>query len=726
MNVFKSIATLVLSLAIFIGSSAQQQIKIDVYPHIVKSIKGESVLHREKYINLAANPVELKNTLDTERFQRYINELEMTVGRKLFLVYTETRWGGGYRQDATRPGFMDTTFFKNQKNPNDNGLDQYIAKWGENAGVAAHDGHNAYPDFMDKYTKAGSDQEFPVNNDAAAEMVAYTLKYAYTDFQRPKYFELVNEPDWRFWSDQRFIDHHVKAKQKAEQLKVPTEIGGPCFSVGNFYKKNFTNLSQLTNFIDATNNQLDFYSFHIYDYMKWDNVKNDIIGSVSSGLPEEAVFDALAAYTYNKYGKEFTFVGSEHGGYITDGDNRKFAEEKLSNMYFPGSGFQHEMEKRSISNFVMVNSAITNTLTFMNHPHIVKKAVPFILLQSANWDPTYYSSLLVKENFDKNSSVWHEAKLLQFFEFFKDVRGHRVKSFCNDNDIQQLTLVDKNRLIMVFHNQSNTPGFITANVKSSDAIREIKIRRLFRKQDFRPEMSEEITDKLYGISIGAQESIVIFVDYENNIEQQKRIEVTPYYSAQVSSAFTGTRNFIVNTPNHEQIESAVLRVGIGRIASAGKEVNIKLNGVTLNIPVEDCAGRLTSSSDYATLRSVKFDPAILKETNTVEISFPDGQTGGVGAVVIRAAKYIDNFPLESKNIATPKTQIYPNPSRGNITIHTPEKAFFSLLAIDGRILFSDFIEKGNNSLSLGRIQSGNYIARLQFENRVETQKLVLN
>ena len=116
--------------------------------------------------------------------------------------------------------------------------------------------------------------------------------------------------------------------------------------------------------------------------MRWDDVAYDFVGSISSGLPEEGVFDALNAYYFNNTGDDFTYVASEHGGYISDKDNRDYALDMLADKYFPGSGFEHEMEKRSISNFIMVNSAIANTMVFMNHPHIVKKSVPFIRAES--------------------------------------------------------------------------------------------------------------------------------------------------------------------------------------------------------------------------------------------------------------------------------------------------------------------------------------------------------
>lgn len=704
------------------SASAQQQIKVNVSPTVKKYIKGHSELKREKYFNLAARSSELNKNLDQELFNKYMNDLEMTVGRKLFVVYSESKWGDGYREDAARTGFMDTTYFMNQKNPNDSGLEEYMNLWGENAGVAAHDGHNAYPNFMQKYGADGTDEMFPANSDAAAEMAAYTLKYAYSNFQRPKYFELVNEPNWRFWDDQRFVDLHTKTHNKFKTLNIPTEVGGPCFSVGYFYKSDFENMKSIRNFIDATNFGLDFYSFHIYDYMRWNETKNDFVGRVSSGLPEEAVFDALAAYTHNNYGKEFTYVGSEHGGYVSDKENLQDAENRLAEQYFPGSGFMHEMEKRSISNFVMVNSAIANTMVFMNHPHIVKKSVPFILLESAGWDTKYYSSLLVKENFDKNSNVWHESRLINFYDFFKDVRGHRVHAVCNDNDIQQLSLVDENRLILIFHNQSNSVGSLDLNIKIGDnEIQNITLRRLGRQVDFRPYFTEEAISTLDNISIDGQESLVVFVDYEKPIEQSTEIDIIPYYSSEVTTQFIGSKEFTVKVPNPESIESATLRIGLGRGASESKEMNVELNGTNINMPVEDCAERLSDDSDYGSLRSIDIDPALLKINNSVKITFPDGKRGGIGAVVIRAAKLKSGIPLSSKEIQKASLKVYPNPVNQRISIVSPENGEVSIMNLDGRTLLFRDILAGNNLFDVSHLNCGNYIARFQNNKLLQSE-----
>lgn len=508
---------------------------------------------------------------------------------------------------------------------------------GPNQNVAFHDRQDAFPDFMEKYTKAGNDHDaFPINNDAASELTLNLLESRFTDWTRPGYYEPVNEPGWQFWSDDRFTELHTSLLQKVKAAGIPVEIGGPCYAVGYHYKQKYGNLGQITGFIDRTNFSLDFYSYHIYDYLLWDDDKFDFTGRVSSGLPSEGVFDAIANHTVNKFGEAFTYVTSEHGGYIYDSENRDYAQDKLADLYFPGSGFEHTMEKRSISDHLAVSSELASTFTFMNNPHIVKKAVPFILLESFGWDARYYASLLVANNFNDNKN-WVESGRVHFYEFFKDVNGRRILSFCDDNDIQHHAFVDDNKLILIFNNQSNVAGTIKLDIKQVPGqIKDIKARRYGRLPDFRPFLTEERLFQADSLEIKEREAIALFIEYDSPISQEEILNEMVHYGDQTGVQFSGSKDFTIEMPQFDEAEYAILRVGIGLSGTASKNVNLSINGTLLESPVEDCADRL-SDSDYGSTRMVRIDPSLLQAVNTVNVSFLDGQSGGVGATVIRAA-----------------------------------------------------------------------------------------
>lgn len=660
-NFWRGIAVLVLLYTTLLAAEAQQEITIDLFPKSSRAIEGQLNLNRTKYFNLSASGTGIEGKIgDQTRTDYYFKDLDMTLGRALGMVGSEVQWGNSVFEDPDRPGYTDIDLLLSKQNPSNAGASSgFMNLLGDNQNVANHDRHNSYPEFMDLYTAEGSDQSYPGNTDAAAELAATLLEHKYTDWTRPAFFEPVNEPDWLYWGDSRFIEHHTSIHDKVHAAGLNVEVGGPCLSVGYFYKNNFDALKSITGFIDRTQSSLDFYSYHIYNYMHWDDELFDFAGSISTGLPTEGVFDAIANHTFNKFGETFTYVASEHGGYIQD-DKADEVSDMLANKYFPGSGFDHTMEKRSIEDFLAVSSSLANTFTFMNHPHIVKKAVPFILLESAGWDSTYNAVLLVKEDFD-NSKGWKESKRIHFYEFFKDVEGRRILSFCDDADIQHHAFVEGNKLILLFNNQSNVEGNINLNFHDDlGEIKEIKARKLGRQIDFRPYLTEE---RLFSLEeplpIKAREAIVLTISYNESITEDQILDEISHFGNFTSVQFSGSHDFTVDIPDFEEARYAILRVGIGLSPTSSKRVDFSINGTALESYIEDCADRLSGGSDYGTTRIMKVDTSLLQASNTIRVTFPDGQTGGVGATVIRAG-YLSDDAIEGLEFKQKSATLYEN------------------------------------------------------------------
>lgn len=642
-------SVLLLSLSgLLVPSFAQaqtQQIKITVNPRQTIDFMGVRTFERQKHINLAANVNEIEGDINTEssRFDEYFNDLEMHVGRRLNLVKAEYQWGKSVREDKNRPGYADLDYMKKKCNPDEAQLDVWKPLFGDRQDLALHDAHNTYPEFIGLYglDDAGG-QKFPKNNKAAGELAANLLKYAFTDFTRPSFYEPVNEPHWRYGSTAHFCDHHVQIKNAVDQLGLDVQVGGPCFSVSYFYKNEYKATKQMVEFMKGTDFKLDFYSFHTYDYMRWNKDEKKFTGAITSGLPLEGVFDALASYTYNQFGRTFKYVASEHGGYLSNKENRLEGLNYLADTYFPGKGFNHEIKKRSIENFLMVNSAIGNTMAFMDNPHIVNKSVPFILLESSKWDPKYYASLLVKDNFDKKSEFFTESKLIDFYKFFEDVRGRRVVMNCADNDIQHFAYVDGKKLIMLFHNLSEVDGEIDIDLSAyNQKPRKMRVRRLGREdKSFLPFMKKEKLKAGEKLHIGPQQSIALFVTYKKEIEEDQTLKMHIDYAKTQNVQFKGARTFQMPcTLKKKEVAYAQLRVGINRKHDFSKEVHIFLNGTKLDTPVPDCAPTVdTAKSGYTTTHKILVPVDLLRRNNQVKVAFADGKAGGVGAVVLRTLR----------------------------------------------------------------------------------------
>ncbi|MFC1763302.1 hypothetical protein ACFL6U_14640 [Planctomycetota bacterium] len=620
-----------------------QQVHIDVDPYSTRQIGGISELRRESYFSLCDQGTQFDQRCQNEDMYRYlVKDLDIRFGRLLGPVRGVVRWKNAVFEDPLRPGYVDLDRMANKllKDPYQPS-DLFQGDIGNNLDVAAHGSHNAFPEYMGKYQTAQSDDEWlPLNMEAAAELSVATMLYNYVEFDRPAFYELINEPHWSFYGTTHLAHWHQVTQSLMRTQGVPVQVGGPCSSVAYFYRDGYRSFNGMRDFIDQTECQLDFYSFHVYDYLHWDG--EDFNGRITTGLPLEGMIDLVQNYTRLHYGKEVPLVVSEHGGYINDGKTGGYhgaaAADAIAQIYFPGEGFTWEMKKRSIVDHVMVSSVIANTLTFMEHPHVVKKAVPFILLQAFGWDPKYYAVLYVPEDY-QDKTVWVPTHMVDFYRLFKGVQGRRVVAHCPDPDIQTRAFVDRSILWVVMNNLSNQLHTLSLDLPGARATR---LRRLKRHFNFTPIFVEEEGSPSDDIVLEGRGTVVLKVYYSRGIAARQVVNEQVYYGDRVVQSIATESAFYIKISEGRDIAYALLRIGLQRAASSGRQVQVTLNGHVLEVPLEDCVDRLDDGErDYATCKLIPVDPSLIhrggRNDNRVVVSFTDGGAGSIGSVVLRAA-----------------------------------------------------------------------------------------
>ena len=607
-------------------------VRITVDPYCLRSIRGISELKRETYFAICDDGRGFdRRVKDPQRYDELIKTNGTTFGRALGLVNGLDRWYKAIREDPARPGFADLDYLKTRLAPHVREPGEAFRQdMGGRLDVALHGNHNEFPEFMGAYmTGAAARDEKPErlskNIEAAAELAAATLRWKYTDFDRPAFYEPINEPHWSYWPDEHLAQWHTRTMETVHRQVPGVLVGGPCLSVAYFYKQEYRAFKGLQAFIDNTRCELDFYSFHVYDFLR--DGTNDFTGRVTSGLPLESVLDLVQNYTVNRYNKEIGVVVSEHGGYGADE-----LVEKLAKANFKETGFEWEMKKRSIDDFNMVSSVLANTLVFMDHPQTIWKAVPFILLNGLGWDPSYYASLYVPRDYDPKSEEWLPTQKILFYRLLRDLNGHRVAAACEDPDIQTRAFVDGDTLFVVLNNLSNHAKEIALEFPRAN---ELTLRRFGRNADFTPYLTEEPVPALDGLMLRAREALVLKACYGQPLAPLRAVDEVPCYGDRIAAAVTHETAFVVKVPQTSALRYATLRIGLSRPPDAGREVSVSLNGRPLPVPLEQCAVRLVEQ-EYATCKLIDLPSDAVAETNTVTVSFPDGKKGAVGAVVIRA------------------------------------------------------------------------------------------
>ncbi|MEM1085984.1 MAG: beta-agarase [Verrucomicrobiota bacterium] len=628
------------------GPLVADPVRIMIEPGLTRSIEGESTLERERYFAISDNGASFERRVGSDdRYKVLTEDLNIRFGR--FLGPVKFIASQRMREDPERPGYVDLAHLEKILSSGRQPVSERMKRdFGSNLDVAAHDSHNAFPPFMGTWTtdwirehadaKKGGHQPdlLPGNPDAAAEATAVILEHAFNELHRPRYYEPVNEPHWSYLLEpEKIAEWHLKTHQAVKRRTPEVLVGGPCNSVGYFYSKGYQSFRGIKNFIAATKAQLDFHSFHVYDYYRWNGKAFE--GAILSGLPLEGVLDLVSNHTLIAHGTTKPLVISEHGGYasIDKTEDGTPLVEAIAAEHFPGKGFDWQMKARSIHDFLHVNSIIANTLVFMEHPHTVKKAVPFILLDTTAWDPHYYAALYTRRNFDRSSNEWAASKLDHFYRLFSEVEGRRVATSCSDPDIQLRAFVNANELHIIAHNLSEKPEQLALQIPQSSSLR---LKRYGRNPDLTPFLLETEPSTLAGLQLGASETIVLKAGFAEALKEENRIRETAHYGDAVTVPVEKAATIGILVPDPTGIDSATLRVGFNRPFNAGREITIRLNGHPLDDTVEDSADVYSHETHgYSSTRLIELDPATIEARNELEISFPDGLKGTIGSVVIR-------------------------------------------------------------------------------------------
>ncbi|MGB1930521.1 MAG: beta-agarase [Mariniblastus sp.] len=612
--------------------------KISIDPFSIRNIQGISELNREAYFGICDPGTEFKKRcLKPSRYQWLIENNGITFGRTLQIVNGLDEYQKAIREDSSRPGFVDREFLLKKIKSKPSSAD-FQHDMNNRLDIAAHGFRNAFPEFMGIYQtdaarKDKYSQRLPKNIEAAAELSALAIKHRFTDFDRPKYYEPINEPHWSYLQSKHLANWHLATMEKVHREVPGVLVGGPCLAVP-IWEKN------LKPFIDNTQCKLDFYSFHIYDFLR--EKEGNFGGVIQSGLPLESLLDQIQNHTINSYGKEVDVVISEHGGY---GGN-ELVQKLAVDANFQETGFEWEMKKRSIDDFNMVSSAIANTLVFMDHPHTVLKAVPFILLESMNWDPKYYATLYTARNFTDKTD-WLPSKKILFYRLFRDLRGNRITASCPDPDIQTRAFVDGKNVFVVLNNLSDANKYVSIKLPRPT---EMQVRRFGRNPDFTPYLAEakrpvggnssinnDNINGSYDFRFKGRETVLIKTTYPKAIEPRQQIQEIPCYGNRIDLTLDKGRKraFTVEIPTNGNLEYATLRIGVNRQPDLNKNISVQVNGKQYTVPMESCADRLTDKS-YKSCKIIPLSIKDLKARNVIYVSFPDQNPGIVSNLVIRA------------------------------------------------------------------------------------------
>lgn len=440
--------------------------------------------------------------------------------------------------------------------------------------------------------------------DAAAELAgknAWALTSKFGEEYAPKYFEVKNEPtiptEWTYHSTDPtkswdyLADFHNRVAKEIKEQSPTTLVGGPCSAFMYLEKKNFADAYNQIKLIDATKDNLDFYSHHLYEnnHLITRDMDTNPDGFLSGRF--EAVFGLLGNHMENTDAFKPIMI-SEEGNYNTGNSEIDF--------------------------FIKLKSYNGYMLRFLSQADKVKMVVPY-LYPLINWRPDAANSFF-KYN-DDRTAIAGENPVIAYVDMWKDYRGMFIPSSTDNDTIYTMSALDGNKIYVAYENTNNQRANLNLNVNTGDA----KITKVTRKHCYLEEgklVYENVdVDDISNIYTRVEETGVIEIELDKVPEFTETTLRKEIYGNELLLDTGKEANFTIDECETKDLSSSILRVCYGR---SGKGFN---STMTVNINGKEYTKDLSDtnkSGDLLTYADFEVPTELIKETNNVTVLIPEG------------------------------------------------------------------------------------------------------
>jgi hypothetical protein len=401
---------------------------------------------------------------------------------------------------------------------------------------------------------------------------------------------------------------------------LAVQVGGPCTPVGYLYYGGYEGQwkMMLKPFIDAVGRDVDFISFHIYDYYTGTQ------GEILSGLPLENAFDLYEGYTFHTLGAVKPFACSEHGA--TGGNLNVINRPELA----AEPGFKGIPTPRPLGEWIHLNSINGQIMSFLERPTMILKTVPFILDRADAWNPLYLYVLYAREGFAKTGPLRRTA-MFQFYELWKDVRGERIEAHCDDPDVMACALSDGASVFLCLKNLAAVPKPV--RLKSSTTPGSTSISRC-HFADGAPRLERDVPlGDLDKFEMQADETAIVKLTFPTPVMFSGAVNERKFYANDFAVPIRAGKPHRYRIVTPATARYATLRIGISRPQTAVRTPVVLFNGEPLVVPMEAAAQARESSHDYATTKLIRVPAEALRADNEISVTFPD-DGGAIGSVVL--------------------------------------------------------------------------------------------
>ncbi|MBK1880030.1 Ig-like domain-containing protein [Pelagicoccus mobilis] len=450
---------------------------------------------------------------------------------------------------------------------------------------------------------------------------------------RPRFVEVMNEPLYELvtvgtHTPLEIFEYHNVVAEEIRKVDQDVLIGGYTTAFPYFDERGFDRWHERYKlFMDTAAENMDFYSLHFYDFDRHGQPGGGTKGPWNfKGGRIEATFDMIEQYGQMTLGEVKPFLISEYGSRDHKLEWEEWSRER---------------------DWVFIKSFSPLIMTFMDRPHLILKAIPFILIK-AEWSETVYDWRLMRQKNElagETGDEWVFTDLVKLYELWSDVKGTRLYSDSSDSDLLTDVYLDGEKAYVLVSNLETEPKQLTFDLKGlGDAsITQIRVKHL-HSIDGITALTETFMSEGEDFGIGLESTAIFEYTFDRALDPDEEVVERKYYADAYLQEINGNE---VVTFNFDSVESGdygygVIRIGVGR--DHGKSLNplVRLNGVDVRVPEDFSGDDQATRNNFFGMLEVEVPNYFLRDENRVEVMFPDsgGYVSSVTLEVFDSSKSV--------------------------------------------------------------------------------------
>lgn len=547
---------------------------------------------------------------------------------------------------------------------------------------------------------------------------------------RPRFMEILNEPlyelidgvDNSTVTPADVFQYHNDVADAIRRNSPNILIGGYTAAFPVFEEDDFQRWHDRHKlFYDMSGEKMDFVSLHFYDHHRHhlnDGNNGTFEGPWNySGSRMEATFDMLDQYSMMKFDSIKPYLISE----------------------FAGKDHATSWKTWTPARDWYIMKALTPMmLQFMARPDDILKTIPFLVLK-AEWGRTNvpYNPRLMIQNFEKEGETgehWVWSELIKFYELWADVNGTRVDVRRDNNDLLADAYVDGNKVYVIvsslLRDESQRININLFETKGNP-LQSVTVKQLHMPR-YEPQLdtTELTTSAETTFSLSPEAAAIFEYTYANNLVIDQTTDEKKYYSdVYLQEIKANTANtFNINGVEIENNTTASLRIGMGRDHGKSQFPTVKVNGTTLETPTDFIGENQLLRPRFFGLVEYVVPASALQADNVVSVTYPDagGHISSVAMHVYNSTTTVGNPNMIPDLRKNESFRVYPNPSKGNITIDLgdSQSATIKVLNLSGQLVYTSPI-KQKSTFDISHLNAGIYILSAQGDDWRSNERLVV-